>query len=215
MGCSDSNSDGSDEFIKIEKGYNVLIKSVQIEMEGYQKQIRELKFDKNKINDINYEYDQRLLTIFHNGKNYRDYYLRNVYLSRNWLNNAQQCLANNEIISNLKPGVIIELRAIEKERQDKIEQPKSFLDKENIDTYNDLNQKIELCKNQIKTYEKEKQAALIAKREEIRNNLLKSNISNGVLSMYKDRQDYNQIVDKNIINRIHNDYGNPQTVQIK
>ena len=174
-----------------------------------------MKFDKNKINDINYEYDQKILTIFHNEENYRDYYLRNVYLSRNWLNNAQQCLANNEIISNLKPGVIIELRAIEKERQDKIEQPKSFLNKENIDTYNDLNQKIELCKNQIKTYEKEKQAALIAKREEIRNNLLKSNISNGVLSMYKDRQDYNQIVDKNIINRIHNDYGNPQTVQIK
>ena len=38
-------------------------------------------------------------------------------------------------------------------------------------------------------------------------------MSNGVLSLYKNRQDYNQTVDKNIINKIQNDYGNPQTVQ--
>ena len=68
--------------------------------------------------------------------------------------------------------------------------------------------KIELCKNQIKTYEKEKQAAIIAKREEIRNNLLMNNMDNGVLSQYKDRQESNQIIDKKIVNQIHSDYGN-------
>ena len=52
---SDSNSDLSDDFIKIEKWYNALIKSVKMEKEGYQKQIQQFKYDSNKKTYINYE----------------------------------------------------------------------------------------------------------------------------------------------------------------
>ena len=209
MGCGDS-PDTSDDFIKIEKGYNSLIKSVQMEMDGYQKQIEQFKFDKNKLKDINYEYNQKILKIFHEKNSYQYLWCRDDFLKRNLLNDAQQCLKNEEIVSKLKPGLIIEINAIEKERNDKLEKLKLLLNEENVNAYNDLNEKIELCKNQIKIYEKEKQAAIIAKREEIRNNLLKSNIQNGVFSMYQDRQGYNQNVDNIIVNRIHNDFRNPQ-----
>ena len=211
MGCSDSNSDTSDEFMKIDKGYNALIKSVQMEMEGYQKQIKQFKFDNNKLKDINYEYNQKILKIFHDENSYYYQSRRGYFLRNNYLNDAQQCLKNEEIISSLNPGIIIELNALEKERNDKIGQLNLLLNEENVNKYNDLNEKIELCKNQIKIYEKEKQAAIIAKREEIRNNLLKGNINNGVFSMYKDRQSYNQNVDNIIVNRIHDDYRNPQS----
>ena len=79
---------------------------------------------------------------------------------------------------------------------------------DNIEELKDLNKKIQLCKNQIKTYEKEKQAAIIAKREEIRNNLLNNNVNNGVFPLYQDRHGFNQAVDNRIINQIHQDYGN-------
>ena len=98
------------------------------------------------------------------------------------------------------------MKEIEKERHDKIESAKLLLNKDNSDMLDNLNKKIELCKNQIKIYEKEKQAAIIAKREEIRNDLINKNIKNGVFSLYKERQRYNQVVDEEVIDRIHNDY---------
>lgn len=205
MGCSESNSDISDELIKIEKGFNALIKSVKNEMESYQKEIVKFKLEKNKIDNINFEYDQKILRIFHNKDSYLYNYYRDELLKDNYLNNAQSCLKNSYVTSRLKDNVIIELKEIEKEKHDKIESAK-ILNEGNSDKLKDLKKKIELCKNQIKTYEKEKQAAIIAKREEIRNDLINKNMKNGVLSLYKERQGYNQIVNEEIINRIHNDY---------
>ena len=99
----------------------------------------------------------------------------------------------------------MKIKKFDLERKNKLEELKKYQDLEMV---NYLKKKIELCKNQIKTYEKEKQAAIIAKREEIRNNLLMNNMDNGVLSQYKDRQESNQIIDKKIVNQIHNDYIN-------
>ena len=76
---------------------------------------------------------------------------------------------------------------------------------DDIEELKDLNKKIQLCKNQIKTYEKEKQAAIIAKREEIRNNLLNNNMNNGILPLYQERHGFNQVVDNRIVNQIHQD----------
>ena len=121
------------------------------------------------------------------------------------LNDAEDCMNNNDVLSKLKPGVIIQLKEIEKKKNDEINAKLKISD-ENMEKCQELEQKIELCQNQIKTYEKEKQAAIIAKREEIRNNLLQKNINNGVLSMYNERQGFNKQIDKDIVNKIHNDY---------
>ena len=69
-----------------------------------------------------------------------------------------------------------------------------------------MKSKIESCKNQIKAYEKEKQAAIIAKREEIRHNLLNNNMKNGILPLYGGRHDFNQVVNNEIVNQIHSDW---------
>ena len=55
---------------------------------------------------------------------------------------------------------------------------------------------------------KEKQAAIITKREEIRNRLLNKSMKAGVFYLYKDRQGYNQAIDENYVEKIHNDYNN-------
>ena len=114
-------------------------------------------------------------------------------------------MENKELTGELYNDYIIKIKKLDLERKNKLEELKKYQDLEMV---NYLKKKIELCKNQIKTYEKEKQAAIIAKREEIRNNLLMNNMDNGVLSQYKDRQESNQIIDKKIVNQIHNDYGN-------
>ena len=81
--------------------------------------------------------------------------------------------------------------------------PKNLIE---LQEYNDLIMKIESCKNQIKAYENEKQAAIIAKREEIRHELLNKNMDNGILPLYNDRHNFNSAVDNKIVNRIHNDW---------
>ena len=129
---------------------------------------------------------------------------RDSFLKENKLNDAEDCMKNKKILSELNPGVIIKLKEIEKKKNDEINALK--ISNENLIKCQELEQKIELCQNQIKTYEKEKQAAIIAKREEIRNNLLQKNINNGVLSMYNERQGFNNQIDKDIVSKIHNDY---------
>ena len=124
MGCSESNSDISDELIKIEKGFNAQIKSVKNAMESYQKEIVKFKLEKNKIDNINFEYDQKILRIFHNKDSYLYNYYRDELLKDNYLNNAQSCLKNSYVTSRLKDNVIIELKEIEKEKHDKIESAK-------------------------------------------------------------------------------------------
>ena len=114
-------------------------------------------------------------------------------------------MENRLLTEKLENYHIITIKKLDLERKNKLEELNKNQDLEKVDY---LKKKIELCKNQIKTYEKEKQAAIIAKREEIRNNLLINNMDNGVLSQYKDRQESNQIIDKKIVDQIHNDYGN-------
>ena len=210
MGC---NQTETDDFVKINKGYDSLIKSVKMEMEEYQKNANNIKnFDKN-IKDIKYKYDQRILSIFHDPKSYNDYsdityksYDLNFFIEKNRLINGQGCLKDGQVLSKLKPGVVIKLNELVKEMDNELFSNK--IENDDIEELKDLTNKIQLCKNQIKTYEKEKQAAIIAKREEIRNNLLNNNVNNGVLPLYQDRHGFNQAVDNRIVNQIHQDYGN-------
>ena len=70
MGC---NQTETDDFDKINKGYDSLIKSVQKEMEEYQKKAKNIENFPKKVKDINYKYDQKILSIFHNPQSYNDY----------------------------------------------------------------------------------------------------------------------------------------------
>ena len=210
MGC---NQTETDDFDKINKGYDSLIKSVQKEMEEYQKKAKNIENFPKKVKDINYKYDQKILSIFHNPQSYNDYseYTEKSYdlerlIQNNRLINAENCLKDGQVLSKLKPGVVIKLKEIIKEKDNELSS--NMIGHDDIEELKDLNKKIQLCKNQIKTYEKEKQAAIIAKREEIRNNLLNKNVNNGVLPLYQDRHGFNQAVDNRIVNQIHQDYGN-------
>ena len=136
---------------------------------------------------------------------YKTGFFLGSYLKKNPIHNAKEFMENELLNKKLNNSHFMAIKKFDLERKNKLEELKKYQDLEMV---NYLKKKIELCKNQIKTYEKEKQAAIIAKREEIRNNLLMNNMDNGVLSQYKDRQESNQIIDKKIVNQIHNDYGN-------
>ena len=201
MGCSNNKPESSNEIDVIKKGFDDLIKSVKEEMEEYENQIK--KYDIKQVDNINYEYDQIILKIFHDKNSYIYDYLRDNYLRFNWLNSAQSCLNNQQLISNLKPGIIIKLNEIQKKRNDEIQ---NLLNGENKKMYNELKQKIAKCQNQIKEYEKDKQNTIIAKREELRNKLMHKNIDNGVLSQYGERRGYNNQVKEDILDKINKDY---------
>ena len=148
---------------------------------------------------------KKILDIYLKSSNYKYNYILGEYLSKNSITSAKEFMENKYLTENLENENIIKIKKLDLERKNKLGQLNKNPDFEMVDY---LKKKIELCKNQIKTYEKEKQAAIIAKREEIRNNLLMNNMENGVLSQYKNRQESNQIIDKKIVNQIHNDYGN-------
>ena len=204
MGCDNSNIETKD-FEKITRGYNSLIKSVEEEMKEHQKKLKELNYDENKEKEINKEYDQKILEIYLESNCYKYGFSLGNYLKNNPIKSAKEFMENRLLTEKLMNHHIITIKKLDLERKNKLEELNKNQDLEKVDY---LKKKIELCKNQIKTYEKEKQAAIIAKREEIRNNLLINNMDNGVLSQYKDRQESNQIIDKKIVNQIHNDYGN-------
>ena len=204
MGCENSNIETND-FEKISRGYNSLIKSVEEEMKEHQKKLNELNYDGNGEKEINKEYEQKILDIYLKSSNYQYNYILGEYLSKNSITSAKEFMKNKYLTGKLENEYIIKIKKLDLERKNKLGQLNKNPDFEMVDY---LKKKIELCKNQIKTYEKEKQAAIIAKREEIRNNLLMNNMENGVLSQYKNRQESNQIIDKKIVNQIHNDYGN-------
>jgi len=204
MGCSNTR-ESSDEIEKIKKGYDNLIKSVEKEMNEYKSQLKKISYDKATLENLKFKYDQKMLEIFHDQDSYSSKFDRDKFLRGNMINNAKDCMNNKEILSHLKPGIIIKLKEIETKKNNEIN-AKIKISDENLEKCQELEQKIELCQNQIKTYEKEKQAAIIAKREEIRNNLLQKNINNGVLSLYNERQGFNQQIDKDIVTKIHNDY---------
>ena len=201
MGCSNNKQESSNEIDRIKRGFDDLIKSVKEEMDEYENQIK--KYDIKKVDDINYKYDQIILKIFHDEDSYQYSCDRDVYLSNNWLNSAQSCLQNQEVISSLKPGIIIKLNEIQNKRKDEIQK---LLNEGNKKMYNEIKQKIEKCKNQIKEYEKDKQNTIIAKREEIRKNLMEKNIDNGILAFYDERRGYNNQVKENILDKINKDY---------
>jgi len=182
-----------------------LIKSVEKEMNEYKSQLKKISYDKATLENLKFKYDQKMLEIFHDQDSYSSKFDRDKFLRGNMINNVKDCMNNKEILSHLKPGIIIKLKEIEKKKNDEINAKIKIID-ENLEKCQELEQKIELCQNQIKTYEKEKQGAIIAKREEIRNNLLQKNINNGVLSLYNERQGFNQQIDKDIVTKIHNDY---------
>ena len=200
MGCSNNKPEYSNEIDIIKKGFDDLIKSVKEEMDEYENQIK--KYDIKQVDNINYEYDQIILKIFHDENSYTFSTYRNTYLSWNYLNSAQSCLNNQQIISHLKPGIIIKLNEIQKKRNDEIQK---LLNGENKKMYNELKQKIAKCQNQIKEYEKDKQNTIIAKREELRNKLMHKNIDNGVLSQYGERRGYNNQVKEDILDKINKD----------
>ena len=204
MGCENSNIETND-FEKISRGYNSLIKSVEEEMKEHQKKLNELNYDGNREKEINKEYDQKILDIYLKSSNYQYNYILGEYLSKNSITSAKEFMENKYLTGKFENEYIIKIKKLDLERKNKLGHLNKNPDFEMVDY---LKKKIELCKNQIKTYEKEKQAAIIAKREEIRNNLLMNNMDNGVLSQYKDRQESNQIIDKKSVNQIHNDYGN-------
>jgi len=204
MGCSNSR-ESSNEIDKIKKGYDNLIKSVEEEMNEYTSQLKKISYDRSTLENLEFKYNQQILKIFHEEDNYIYLMSRDNFLGENMLNDAENCMNNKRILAELKPGIIIKLKEIEKKKNDEIN-AKIKISDENLEKCQELEQKIELCQNQIKTYEKEKQAAIIAKREEIRNNLLQKNINNGVLSLYNERQGFNQQIDKDIVTKIHNDY---------
>ena len=204
MGCDNSNIETKD-FEKISRGYNSLIKSVEEEMKEHQKKLKELNYDENKEEEINNVYDKKIIDIYLNENNYSNKYYLSVHLTNNPINSAKEFMEDKYLNEKIFGQCIITIKKLDLERKNKLEQLNKNQDFEMV---NNLKKKIELCKNQIKTYEKEKQAAIIAKREQIRNNLLMNNMDNGVLSQYKDRQESNQIIDKKIVNQIHSDYGN-------
>ena len=185
--------------------YNSLIKSVEEEMKEHQKKLKKLNYDENKEKEINKEYDKKILDIYLSPNNYNMGFKLGNYLKKHPINSVNEFMENEYLTEKLYSSHIIMIKKLNLERKNKLEELNKNQD---VEMVNNLKKKIELCKNQIKTYEKEKQAAIIAKREEIRNNLLMNNMKNGVLSQYKDRQESNQIIDKKIVNQIHNDYGN-------
>ena len=209
MGCDNNNIETND-FEKISRDYNYLIKSVEEEMKEYEKKLKELNYEENKEEEINNVYDKKIIDIYLNENNYSHYYYLSNYLQMGAVNgepvnSAKEFMEDKYLNEKIFGQCIITIKKLDLERKNKLEQLNKNQDFEMV---NNLKKKIELCKNQIKTYEKEKQAAIIAKREEIRNNLLMNNMENGVLSQYKDRQESNQIIDKKIVNQIHSDYGN-------
>ena len=84
MGCSNNKPEASNEIERIKRGFDDLIKSVKEEMEEYENQIK--KCDIKQVDNINYEYDQIILKIFHDEDNYQYSFCRDDYLRFNWLN---------------------------------------------------------------------------------------------------------------------------------
>ena len=102
--------------------------------------------------------------------------------------------------------VIIWIKEIEAQRVKKINNAEKYLINEELEEYNKLKEKIESCKKQIHTYENEKQAAIIAKREEKRHKLLYNNMNNGILPLYDERHGFNEAINNKIVKQIHKDW---------
>ena len=207
MGCTESKGKRN-EFTIIEEEYKELIDSVKKEIDQYQNQINQIIKNSKNVKEINFKFDQEILSIV---RNYDSYWYStkpylNKFLKNNRLDNAQECINDKEILNALNNKAIIKIKEIEAQRVEKINNAEKYLINEELEEYNKLKEKIESCKKQIHTYENEKQAAIIAKREEKRNKLLYNNMNNGILPLYDERHGFNEAINNKIVKQIHKDW---------
>ena len=207
MGCSESKGKRN-EFTIIEEEYKELIDSVKKEIDQYQNQINQIIKNSKNVKEINFKFDQEILSII---RNYDSYWYStkpylNKFLKNNRLDNAQECINDKEILNALNNKAIIKIKEIEAQRVEKINNAEKYLINEELEEYNKLTEKIESCKKQIHTYENEKQAAIIAKREEKRHKLLYNNMNNGILPLYDERHGFNEAINNKIVKQIHKDW---------
>ena len=207
MGCSESKGKRN-EFTIIEEEYKELIDSVKKEIDQYQNQINQIIKNSKNVKEINFKFDQEILSII---RNYDSYWYStkpylNKFLKNNRLDNAQECINDKEILNALNNKAIIKIKEIEAQRIKKINNAENYLINEELEEYNKLTEKIESCKKQIHTYENEKQAAIIAKREEKRHKLLYNNMNNGILPLYDERHGFNEAINNKIVKQIHKDW---------
>lgn len=207
MGCTESKGKRN-EFTIIEEEYKELIDSVKKEIDQYQNQINQIIKNSKNVKEINFKFDQEILSII---RNYDSYWYStkpylNKFLKNNRLDNAQECINDKEILNALNNKAIIKIKEIEAQRVKKINNAEKYLINEELEEYNKLKEKIESCKNQIHTYENEKQAAIIAKREEKRHKLLYNNMNNGILPLYDERHGFNEAINNKIVKQIHKDW---------
>lgn len=207
MGCTESKGKRN-EFTIIEEEYKELIDSVKKEIDQYQNQINQIIKNSKNVKEINFKFDQEILSII---RNYDSYWYStkpylNKFLKNNRLDNAQECINDKEILNALNNKAIIKIKEIEAQRAKKINNAEKYLINEELEEYNKLKEKIESCKKQIHTYENEKQAAIIAKREEKRHKLLYNNMNNGILPLYDERHGFNEAINNKIVKQIHKDW---------
>ena len=207
MGCTESKGKRN-EFTIIEEEYKELIDSVKKEIDQYQNQINQIIKNSKNVKEINFKFDQEILSII---RNYDSYWYStkpylNKFLKNNRLDNAQECINDKEILNALNNKAIINIKEIEAQRVKKINNAEKYLINEELEEYNKLKEKIESCKKQIHTYENEKQAAIIAKREEKRHKLLYNNMNNGILPLYDERHGFNEAINNKIVKQIHKDW---------
>ena len=207
MGCTESKGKRN-EFTIIEEEYKELIDSVKKEIDQYQNQINQIIKNSKNVKEINFKFDQEILSIIRNYDSY--WYSTKLYLNKflknNRLDNAQECINDKEILNALNIKAIIKIKEIEAQRVKKINTAEKYLINEELEEYNKLKEKIESCKKQIHTYENEKQAAIIAKREEKRHKLLYNNMNNGILPLYDERHGFNEAINNKIVKQIHKDW---------
>ena len=207
MGCTESKGKRN-EFTIIEEEYKELIDSVKKEIDQYQNQINQIIKNSKNVKEINFKFAQEILSIV---RNYDSYWYStkpylNKFLKNNRLDNAQECINDKEILNALNNKAIIKIKEIEAQRVEKINNAEKYLINEELKEYNKLKEKIESCKKQIHTYENEKQAAIIAKREEKRHKLLYNNMNNGILPLYDERHGFNEAINNKIVKQIHKDW---------
>lgn len=207
MGCTESKGKRN-EFTIIEEEYKELIDSVKKEIDQYQNQINQIIKNSKNVKEINFKFAQEILSIV---RNYDSYWYStkpylNKFLKNNRLDNAQECINDKEILNALNNKAIIKIKEIEAQRVKKINNAEKYLINEELEEYNKLKEKIESCKKQIHTYENEKQAAIIAKREEKRHKLLYNNMNNGILPLYDERHGFNEAINNKIVKQIHKDW---------
>ena len=207
MGCTESKGKRN-EFTIIEEEYKELIDSVKKEIDQYQNQINQIIKNSKNVKEINFKFAQEILSIV---RNYDSYWYStkpylNKFLKNNRLDNAQECINDKEILNALNNKAIIKIKEIEAQRVEKINNAEKYLINEELEEYNKLKEKIESCKKQIHTYENEKQAAIIAKREEKRHKLLYNNMNNGILPLYDERHGFNEAINNKIVKQIHKDW---------